>query len=209
MSTHLSPEQTSFSPPTNVRIMSVNEEQNIMNDGYHTNISQQFYHLDDVYPSQNPIGLHAQSYTLPSATGSSVPNMTAMNAMDYMNVTGDYVSYQETANHSHCPSNTHTMNISSHGQVESNTNSSYPVSFQTLLGFSGLGVGNNYLSNHAANQPSVSISYIFTQMPMQTSHLSNNSNEFANPRYAVTKVECTHLGMISAADVENILPTPQ
>ena len=194
--------------------MSVNEEQNIMSNEFY-DVCQPFYldnSSDDVltsYPSQNPIDLHAQSHTLPSAAASSLPNMTAMDAIDYMNAASDYVSNQETANHSHCPSNIHTinglLNISSHYQVGNSTNNSYPapVFFQTLPGFSAPDVDNDYPSNPALNQSS--ISYIFTQMPMQTSHLSNNSNEFANPGYAVTKVECTHLGMISAADVDKIL----
>ncbi|CAG8575217.1 2025_t:CDS:1 [Paraglomus brasilianum] len=224
MSTRLSPDKTPFSHPTHVDIMSVNEEQNIMNNGYYTNVCQAFYPDDNLdntltsYPSQ----MHAQSHILPSATAFPFPNnvdMTVTNTMDYRNAASDYALYQETANYPvsyHCPSDIHTMNgqsnMPSHDQVGNYTNDSYPapVSFQTLLGFSALDVENNYPSDPVINHSS--ILYIFTQMPMQTSLSSNNSNiinESTNSGYVVMKVECTHLGRISAADMEKILPTPQ
>ena len=97
------------------------------------------------------------------------------------------------------------MNVPSHNQVKNHMNSSHPN--PAPVSFSAPDVDNDYPSNPALNQSS--ISYIFTQMPMQTSLSSTNSNEFTNPGYAVTKVECTYLGMISAVDIENFLPKPQ
>ncbi|CAG8597445.1 1380_t:CDS:1 [Paraglomus brasilianum] len=105
-----------------------------------------------------------------------------------------------------CLSDIHTMNGQSNipiqDQVGNYTNSSYQVPV-SLLGFSALDVENNYPSDPVINHSS--ISYILTQMPMQTSLSSNDTNiinEPTNPGYVVMKVECTHLGRILAADIE-------
>ena len=145
--------------------------------------------------------------------------MTVTNTMDYRDAASDYASYQETSNYLvsyQFPSNIETrsgqLSMPSHDQVGNYTNGSYPApaSFQTLLGFSALDVENNYPSDPVINHSS--ISYIFTQMPVQLLLLSNNSNvinESTNSEYVVMKVECIHLGSVSAADIEKLLPTPQ